>query len=181
MSLPVRPWNRVDAAKALEARTEAHLANIGLPPPHEYFREIRVYLQRATDIRRTINGVHPLSQRSLENGDTQINAGPTIFRPCENCIQFRSGAQLSFGVTLRFDDAQTTLLSYRFHLSLLPASGLRFVRIDLNPPKDTYDPLHVPRCHIHPGFEDIHIPFPVMGPLEVLDRIVHVIEPHFTP
>jgi hypothetical protein len=179
--LPVRPWNRTGAAKALEARTEADLANMGLPPPQEYFREVRIYLQRMTDAGRTRNGVHVLSRRSLESGDTQINAGPTIFRePCEDCIQFHSGAQLSFGVTLRFDGAQTTLLSYRFYLALLPASGLRFVRIDLNSPKDVYDPLHVPRCHIHPGFEGIHIPFPAMGPLEVLDRIVHVIEPHFT-
>jgi hypothetical protein len=180
--LPVRPWNRVEAAKALEARTEADLANISLPPPHEYFRDIRIYRQRATDGGRTRNGVHVLSRHSLGNGDTQINAGPTIFRdPCENCIQFRSGAQLAFGVTLRFDGAQSTLLAYRFYLSLLPASGLRFVRIDLNAPKETYDPLHMPRCHMHPGFEGIHMPFPVMTPIEVLDRIVHVIEPHFTP
>jgi hypothetical protein len=34
---------------------------------------------------------------------------------------------------------------------------------------------------MHPGFEGIHMPFPVMTPIEVLDRIVHVIEPHFTP
>jgi len=180
--LPAKPWDGVGAAKALEARTEADLASISLPHPHEYFSKIRIYLQRMTDTGRTRNGVRVLSQRSLQNGDTQINAGPTILRkPCESCIQFRSGAQLSFGVTLRFDGRQTTLLSYRFSLSLLPASGLRFVRIDLNAPKEAYDPLHMPRCHIHPGFENIHIPFPVMEPIEVLDRIVHVIEPHFTP
>jgi hypothetical protein len=125
--------------------------------------------------------VRALSART-EKGDTQINAGPTIFRePCETCIQFRSGAQLSFGITLRSDGTRTTLLSYRFYLSLLPASGLRFVRIDLNAPKEDYDPLHMPRSHIHPGAEGIHIPFPAMRPLEVLDRIVHVIEPYFTP
>jgi hypothetical protein len=179
VSLPVR--NHVEAAKAFEARTEEDLANIDLAPPHEYFRLIRVYLQRATDTGRTKNGAHLLSQRSLDNGDTQIDAGPTIFRePCENCIQFHSGAQLSFGITLGFDGARTSLLSFRFYLALLPSSGLRFVRIDLNGPKDIYDPLHMPRCHIHPGFEGIHIPFPVMTPLEVLDRLVHVVEPHFT-
>ena len=179
--MPAESWDRIGAAKALEARTEEDLAKILLPPPDEYFRKIRIYLQRLTDTGRTANGVHVLSRRSLHSGDSQINAGPTILKePCESCIHFRSGAQLSFGVTLRSDGKQTTLLSYRFYLSLLPASGLRFVRIDLNAPKDAYDPLHMPRCHIHPGFEGIHIPFPVMGPIEVLDRIVHVIEPHFT-
>jgi hypothetical protein len=180
--LPDRPWNQVAVAKVLEARTEADLANLKLPPPREYFKDIRLYLQRLTDTGHTKNGVHVLSHRSIGGGDTQINAGPTIFRdPCETCIHFHSGAQLAFGITLRFSGTQTTLLAYRFYLSLLPASGLRFVRIDLNAPKETYDPLHVPRSHIHPGFEGIHIPFPVMGPIEVLDRIVHVIEPHFTP
>ena len=164
--MPVRPWNRVEAAKALEARTEADLANISLPPPHEYFRDIRIYRQRATDGGRTRNGVHVLSRHSLGNGDTQINAGPTIFRdPCENCIQFRSGAQLAFGVTLRFDGAQSTLLAYRFYLSLLPASGLRFVRIDLNAPKETYDPLHMPLSLIHISPDSINPLFSVSSTL----------------
>lgn len=180
--MSARRWNRAEAAKALETRTAADLSNIELPIPHECFREIRIYLQRLTDTGRTKNGVHLLSRRVLENGDTLINAGPTIFRePGDGCVQFHSGAELSFGITLRFDGAKTTLLSYRFYLNLLPASGLRFVRIDLNPSNEDYDPLHVPRSHMHPGFEGIHIPFPVMQPLEILDRIVHVIEPHFTP
>jgi hypothetical protein len=180
--LPVRRWNCAQAATLLEARTEADLANIDLPHPHEYFGQLRIYLQRITDTGRTKNGARLLSRKSLENGDTQINAGPTIFRePCTSCIQFRSGAQLSFGITLRAGGARTSLLSYRFYLSLLHASGLGFVRIDLNAPTEGYDPLQMPRSHVHPGFEGIHIPFPVMGPLEVLDRIVHVIEPYFTP
>jgi hypothetical protein len=70
-------------------------------------------------------------------------------------------------------------VSYRFHLHLPPTSGLRFVRIDLNSYKEGHDQLHMPRSHVHPGFEGIHIPFPAMRPLEVLDRIFHVIEPHF--
>jgi hypothetical protein len=178
--LSVRRWNQAAAAKNLEARTAYDIGNIDLPAPHECFSEIRIYLQRTTDKGRTRNGVHVLSRRE-ENGDTLINAGPTIFRePCSACIQFTSGAQLKFGIALRFDGTKTTLLEYNFHLRLPDSSGLRFVRIDLNAPTGDYDPLHVPRSHMHPGFENIHLPFPVMQPLEILDRIVHVIEPHFT-
>jgi hypothetical protein len=177
--LSVRRWDRAAAAKDLEARTADDIAKIDLPAPHECFSEIRIYLQRATDNRQTRNGVHVLSQKR-EDGDTLINAGPTIFRePCPDCIQFASGAQLKFGITLRFDGVKTTLLAYSFHLQLLSSSGLRFVRIDLNRPSGNADP-HMPRSHVHPGFENIHLPFPVMQPLEILDRIVHVIEPHFT-
>lgn len=177
-----RPWDAAAAAKALDARMAADLDNMELPAPHECFREIRSYLQRQTDTGRTRNGARLLSQRALDNGDTQLDAGPTVFRePCDTCVQFWSGAQLSFGITLRTDGHKSKLLSYRFHLQLLPTSGLRFVRIDLNPPKKDNDPLRMPRSHLHPGFEGVHIPFPVMRPLEVLDRICLVIEPCFAP
>jgi hypothetical protein len=180
--LPGSLRNPIEAAKALAARTEADLGSLSLPAPHEVFRQIRIYLQRLTDKGRTENGVHVLSRHDDKNGDTQIDAGPTIFRePCENCIKFRSGAQLSFGITLRFDGKRTTILSYRFYLFLLPSSGLRFIRIDLNGADKAHDPLHHPRSHMHPGFEGVHIPFPAMGPIDILDRIVHVIEPHFAP
>jgi hypothetical protein len=180
--LSARGWNQAEAAEGLERRTAADLGSMDLPAPHECFRQIRLYLQRLTDVGGTKNGVQVLSRKELENGDAQIDAGPTIFRePCETCVQFHSGAQLSFGITLRFDGTKTTLLSYRFYLHLPAGSGLRFVRVDLNPPKQEYDSLHMPRSHIHPGFEGIHIPFPVMRPLEILDRIVHVIEPYFSP
>jgi hypothetical protein len=181
VNLSTRPWDRADAAKALEKRTSEDLENIEVPPPRGYFRDIRSYLQRVTDSGRTENGVRVLSYLDRENGDAQIEAGPTIFRaPCNGCILFRSGARLSFGITMRLDGSRTRLLSYRFYLHLPVTSGLRFVRIDLNSSRVSDDPLHMPRSHIHPGFEGIHIPFPVMQPLEVLDRIVHVIEPHFT-
>jgi hypothetical protein len=179
--LSVKQWDSASAAKALDARTAAEIDGFALAAPNDCLREIRVYLQRMTDLRKTTNGAHVLSIRQAENGDSQIDAGPTVFRePCINCIHFRSGADLSFGVTLRHRGGKTTLVSYRFHVQLLSSSGLRFIRIDLNPHKEVYDALRIPRSHMHPGFEGLHIPFPVMRPLEVLDRIFHVIEPHFS-
>lgn len=155
-----KPWDKAAAAKALDERTNADLSNFDLSSPIDFFKELRWYLQRTTDTGRTRNGVHMLSRRTLDTGDTQINAGPTIFRdPCDTCIRFSSGARLAFGIILRAVDGKTTLLSYRFHLHLLPRSGLGFLRIDLNAPKGEYDPLHQPRSHMHPGFEGIHIPF----------------------
>lgn len=176
-----RQWDSAGAAVALDARTASEIDSFALAAPQDCFRDIRIYLQRMTDRDKTTNGAHVLSIRQAENGDSQIDAGPTVFRePCNNCIHFRSGADLSFGITLRYDGDATTLVSYRFHLRLPPSSGLRFVRIDLNSSKKDYDALHMPRSHMHPGFEGIHIPFPAMRPLEVLDRIFHVIEPHFS-
>ena len=84
------------------------------------------------------------------------------------------------GTGLRFDGEASSLLAYRFYLRLPPSSGLPFFRIDLNLSKGNYDPLDQPRSHLHPGFENVHLPFPVLEPLAVLDRFVHVIEPYFT-
>jgi len=150
-----KQWDSASAAKAIDARTVAEIERFGLAAPYDCLREIRVYLQRMTDLGRTTNGAHLLSIRQAENGDSQIDAGPTVFRdPCPSCIHFRSGADLSFGVTLRYDGDTTTLVSYRFHLHLPPTSGLRFVRIDLNSYKEGYDPLHMPRSHVHPDLRE---------------------------
>ena len=176
-------WDPAEAARALERKTADDLGRLKLPAPHECFRQIRIYLQRLTDTGRTTNGARLLSQRTLDNGDSQINAGPTTVKqhlPCGDCIQFRSGAQLSFGITLRSNGKASSLLAYRFYLKLPSGSGLGFVRIDLNGLSTDYNPLRMPRSHFHPGFEHIHLPFPVIEPLAVLDRIVHVIEPHFS-
>ena len=176
-----RRWDANAAARLLEIRTDANLDDLQLPQPYRCFTEIQYYLQRMTDTHRTTNRTLPLSRRTLDTGEMQINAGPSIFRePGESCIQFRSGAQLSFGVTVRVRNGRTELLAYRFHLELLPTSGIKFVRIDLNPAGRGHDPLHTPRSHFHAGFPQVHFPWPVMRPLEVLDRIFHVIEPAFT-
>ena len=178
-------WDYAAAARASEQRWTSLIETVSLPSPNVLVRQVRTYLQRMTDTGRVIRGPrsisHLVSVFQEDEGYVQINVGPTIFKePCEDCIRFRSGAQLSFGLTVRQDNLGVRLISYRFYLDLLNTSGLRFVRIDLNPPKSEYDPLHIPRSHIHTGFEGIHLPFPVMHPLEVLDRIFHVIEPHFT-
>ena len=173
-------WDSAKAAMAIDDRTNSDILKMELASPGVCLREIRSYLQRITDLRKTTNGAHLLWMMT-KNGDTQIDAGPTLYKePCGDCIHFRSGAELSFGITLRSDGSKSTILAYRFHIQLPNSSGLDFVRIDLNLAKEQYDPLHMPRSHMHPGHEGIHIPFPVMRPLEVLDRIVHVIEPHFT-
>jgi hypothetical protein len=83
-----------------------------------------LYLLAPVGARPIAHRVHVLSH-TVENGDTQINAGPTIFREsCDTCIHFASGAALSFGITLRLEGEKTTLLSYRFYLHLIPASGI---------------------------------------------------------
>ncbi len=130
-----KAWDPHGAARSREARVAVELDGIELPPTQQFFGQLRFYLQRMTDRGRLTKGARSLSQLETTEGHTQINVGPTIFRaPCENCLIFRSGAQLSFGITLRVNGSYSRLIAYRFHLNLVQSSGLRFIRIDLNPP-----------------------------------------------
>jgi hypothetical protein len=52
------------------------------------------------------------------------------------------------------------------------------VRIHLNP-ATLHDPLRVPRCHLHVGDSQAHIPFPIMNPRLILSLICEHIEPDF--
>jgi hypothetical protein len=68
------------------------------------------------------------------------------------------------------------LAAYRFQLNLPDGNSPSFYRFDLNPEAHE-TPLFEPRCHLHPGLEEVRLPCPVLTPLEVLDRIFLVIEP----
>ncbi len=173
-------WDANARARLLDERVAEELERIELA--RDFHGQLRFYLQRMTD--RGFCKKPRLEQLRTPEGHTRIGVGPPIYRaPCQDCLIFKSGARLSFGITLRADGSLNNLVSYRFHLQLLQSSGLQFVRIDLNDlnsPNRQYEPLEMPRSHIHPGFENVHVPFPVMHPLDVLDRIFHVIEPRFT-
>jgi hypothetical protein len=87
-----------------------------------------------------------------------------------------STSRLSFGVTLREANGRCSLVAYRFHMQLPEGSVPSFYRFDLND-KAHQTPLFEPRCHIHPGSDDIRLPCPPLKPLDALDRIFLVIEP----
>jgi hypothetical protein len=105
----------------------------------------------------------------------QFDAGltPTHFR-------FDSGARLSFGITLRPGIGVSFLASFRFHFHFEAGHSPEFLRFDLNHEKHAA-PLGEPRCHLHPGMNDVRLPLPVLDVFEILDRIFFVIEPILGP
>jgi hypothetical protein len=118
-----------------------------------------------------------LRTKQDRHGQHPILLGPTFDKEtATEHFQFDSGAKLSFGITLREEGKSSFLVGYRFHCHLPPESKPAFLRIDLNkqPHKRV---LYEPRCHLHPGSEDIRLPLPALPPIEVLDRIFFVIEP----
>ena len=82
------------------------------------------------------------------------------------------GARISFGVTVIFGpDGLPKLQSYRFHLRFSGQVTPVYVRFDLN--QTTGDPLFEPRCHVHTGAEPLRVAAPLMGPVEVLQKLLY--------
>jgi hypothetical protein len=66
-------------------------------------------------------------------------------------------------------------VEFRYHYQLPAAHAPAYFRFDLNNAAHT-DPLMEPRCHLHPGLENVRIPMAVHSPFEILDRIFFVLE-----
>jgi len=159
----------VARASSRETGTEER----SLPPPKRLRSEIFAYLIARQDDGHPGTNLHNAFKFRTSSDETTINLGPTIDKgEIDGHFVFRSGARLSFGVTVRDCRQASVLVAYRFDYR--DKSG--FQRFDLNAKPHT-DPLREPRAHLHPGQEDIRIPTPHLSPMEVLDILFFVIEP----
>ncbi len=170
---------REDALKRaveLDNRTHAALTCTPFPAPKDLFRKIRTYLIRRSNEVDAKNNPVKLLRFTENNGVTSVALGPQIDKgSTQEHFHFDSGARLSFGLTLREHDGGSQLVSYRFHYHRSKERSLEYFRFDLNPAAHE-DPLSEPRCHLHPGVDDVRIPFSLHDPLEILDRIFFVLE-----
>jgi hypothetical protein len=166
-------------AEEFDRQVVRMLKDLRLPPPKELFQSVREHLQeRSNSLRAQVN-VQKILRFKPQGTEALIAVGPGIDKgPTETHFTFPSQARLSFAITVREQDGGSRLLSHRYHLEFPPGRGLRFVRFDLNP-KVHENPLLEPRSHLHPGFPELRLPFPVLAPLDLLDRIFFVVEPAF--
>jgi hypothetical protein len=81
-------------------------------------------------------------------------------------------AWFDFTITVREQDRQLTLLAYDFEIRFLPGGGAPFLRFDLNLPEHRNEDREL-RSHMHPGSDDIILPWPRMSPTEALTMLVH--------
>jgi hypothetical protein len=146
------------------------------PPPRELFSEIRAYLVCRSEEMHTSNNPYDLLKLRPSNSRALIVMGPEFDKgPTPQHFHFDSGARLSFGLTLRERDRGAQLVSFRYHYQLPAAQSPEYIRFDLNEAQHE-DPLSEPRCHLHPGLEDVRLPISLHDPFEILDRIFFVLE-----
>ena len=163
-------------AAAQDSNTHVALIGLRLDPPREVFSQIRAYLLRRSEEMKTRNNTYQLVKFYPSKHRAQIELGPTIDNgPTPEHFRFDSGARLSFGLTLGEVDRGSRVLSFRYHYEFPNGKSPKFLRFDLNDEPHP-NPLLEPRCHLHPGIEDLRIPFSVHHPIEILDRIFFVLE-----
>ena len=174
------PGRAPERAKTLDGELERWLGSIVLPPSRDTAAQLRTYLQKQNADMGNKNNVHGIFKTERSQDIVSITLGPTFDKgPTESHFYLESGSRLSFGINLRESNRRCSLLAYRFQLTLPEGAYPSFYRFDLNA-KAHETPLFEPRCHFHPGVDEVRLPCPALTPFEVLDRIFLVIEPQLT-
>jgi hypothetical protein len=171
------PAGAPERARTLDGGLERLLASITLPSLRDTVAQVRTYLlQQNADLGNT-NNVYQILKTAASHGLVYVSLGPSFDKgPTESHFYLESGSRLSFGITLRESGRSCSLVAYRFQLNLPEEQSPSFYRFDLND-RVHETPLFEPRCHYHPGSDEVRLPCPALTPLEVLDRIFLVIEP----
>jgi hypothetical protein len=172
----------IEAAKNRAKRRDdslgTRIAEYRLSPAWKLLNEIRAYLIRRSEEIQVQNVPEKLLKYyDDKKGSASISMGPSFDKGNdEGQFVFDSGARLSFGLTVAFDNQHSRLHSFRFHYRAGDALGVPFIRFELR--GGAHDnPLFEPRCHVHPGLEQVRIPIDIHDPIDILDRIFFVIEP----
>jgi hypothetical protein len=157
-------------AREREGRTDGALIEMLLEPPDVVRRELRDYLSRQVDHGRMKRTIERFPQLATIAGGLNELACPEA--------QFSSGARLQFNVQLEEKQRGWLVRRFRFHVFLPQTRSVNTVLIHLNAETGRH-PLVVPRCHMHVGGSQAHVPFPVMDPRLILYFICDHVEPDF--
>jgi hypothetical protein len=166
----VREDELLQLARERDNQMEAALGVMLIESPGLLVRQLRHDLSRQTERRRMKRAEEktPLLE-TLQNGVTKLL--------CDEA-EFSSGARLSFELQLNRGQRGWRIMSFEFHLRLPTERNINMVRIELNS-EASGNPLRIPRCHLHVGDSQAHIPFPIMNPRLILSLICEYIEPDF--
>ncbi len=174
-------WNSIERAVEFETGVNAQIDALSLPNPRQYQRLLDLYLQDLVSCRILAGKRSRLRTLRDQFHNFVIDQGHWHGEPNESPVEslhFTDGAKLGFIITLRETPAGARLVEATFNLALPPTAGLKFlsIHIEAETPNDL---LRKSRSHCHPGFQSIHLPFPVMEPRAILDRIAFEIVPKF--
>ena len=152
-------WHREGQYQAaLDSAIQEHPSNL--------LRQLRAYLAELAD--------HGKLKKTYEGPRSFAKENDVVELICEG-VEFSSDSVLDFNLHLSPSQMGWRLRDFDFHLAIAKRRG-QHVRIHLTA-KGAYDPLRVPRCHIHVDNSEPHIPFPIINPRLTLHLVCEHIEP----
>jgi hypothetical protein len=170
-----------DKPDALQERMLAGLAELPQSAT-ELHGEMKRRLLAASNARELADAPHDIlnwlkRKEAPEHGlgAHAIVGGAKNFRrdPAQAHFTRADGAWFDFALTVRERSGQPLeLLAYNFEIRFPGDAVPQFLRFDLNSPKHSnQDAGH--RSHLHPGNDDLLLPYPALTPIEILDLFVH--------
>lgn len=149
---------------------------------NELFMQMRKALIQASNQRQLTNPIHsihaslkriPKSER--RRTESVILGGDKNFQRVKDTglkyFERNDGAWFDFALTLK-ESPRLTLIAYNFELRFPEELAARFIRFDLNPPDHANEERGL-RAHMHPGSDDILVPYFIMDPLELLKMMIY--------
>lgn len=151
--------------------------------PRELYKRLKEKLQGAVMAGALDTSAYEVSGlvRLKESGDAaHITGGNESGFDCVAAPggHFRraDGAWFAFRFTLTAGD----LDSYRCQICFPGSVSPTFLRFDLDRPGKTHEADGL-RSHLHPGANGLHVPAPVLGPLELVDLFLYGLQRGETP
>ncbi len=172
---------------ALQHRTQQSAGDVLVRrgvSPDQIHREIRAYLQHASDPRLIQQSPDFILQHLRAKSKKDRNGKENIAIALGDRRNFHEdwslphfirsdGARFDVALTLRREGNSTEILAYSFPLWFENHPDLKPIRFDLNEPGHNNEGLGL-RSHVHLNLDDegFSVPTPIMQPLEVLDVLL---------
>lgn len=148
----------------------------------ELYSQVRKTLIQASNERVLTDPIHKIFRCLKRNKKTEhqkdvfvILGGDKNFRRVRDTqlkyFTRNDGAWFDFALTLK-TSSRLILMAYTFEIRFPEEWATKFIRFDLNLPDHTNEGRGL-RSHMHPGSDDILVPYFIMDPLELLRMMIH--------
>lgn len=171
-----------EAAAAWKLHAAGTDAELYLPYTFdELFSRMRKELIDASNQRLLTNPIHEIHARLKRTPKSERHRAESVILGGDKNFQrvkdagFKYFARddrawFDFALTLK-ESSRLILIAYNFEIRFPEEFAAKFVRFDLNPPDHANEERGL-RAHMHPGSDDILVPYFIMDPLELLKMMI---------
>jgi hypothetical protein len=169
--------SRLSFAEAYEDQLSQYLAAVVPAGPFDYQERLIKYLSDLKSDGKT--GMLPAVKIVPKHPEYEIVCGAAGNREskADPGVRLKSGSELRFSLTLQYGGEKSNcglaVASYRLMIPGHPRCTL--IRVEVEASSQT--PRTKSRSHAHVYPEALHIPFPAMEPIAVIEKLVYEFDP----